>query len=136
MAHTTLDLTITDSRGTRTFSAAYQAGSNLPISLASAAGVYTGISGHVNGRQFASFTLLANGAFGGSNPACAYVGNATTRASVGVADMSLQPNPPPCIFGSDAITVILDHDAAANKMRVYLPFNAAFDLFYVTGKKN
>jgi len=136
VAHATLDLAITDLRGTRTLSAAYLAGSDQPLSLAPAAGVYSGITGHVNGRQLGSFTLLANGAFGGSNPACAFVGNATTRASVAVADMSLQPNPPPCIFGSDAITGILDHDAAARKVRVFLPFNGSFDMFYVTGTKN
>ena len=133
--HGTLDLTITDLRGTRTLSASFLAGSDQPLSIASAAGVYSGITGHVNGRQAAGFTLLGNGNFGGSNPACAYAGSASARPGVGVADVNVHPNPPPCIFGSDTITGILDYDPVARKLRAYLPFNGS-DIFYIIGTKN
>jgi len=136
VAHATLDLTITDSRGTRTLTAAYVTGSDQPLSIASAAGVYSGFGGHVGGAVPTTFTLLANGNLGGSNSVCTTSGNATARASVGVADITLRSITGPCNFGFDPIAGIVDFDTGANKLRAFLPYNNAFDMAYVLGTRN
>lgn len=133
--HATLDLTITDLRGARTLSAAFVAGSDQPISMQAAAGVYSGFTGHVNGRQVANVTLISNGTIGGSNPACSFAGTAATRAPVAVADVTLSATSGSCIFGLGPIGGILDYDAAAKRLRAYLPFEGGGDLYYVLGSK-
>jgi hypothetical protein len=136
VAHATLDLTITDARGTRTLRAAYVAGSDQPMSIASAAGIYSGFGGHVGGRIATTFTLLASGILGGSNTTCTTSGNATARALVMVGDITLRSITGPCNFGFDPITGIVDYEAGANKLRAFLPYNNAFDMAYVLGTKN
>jgi hypothetical protein len=135
VAHATLDLTITDTRGTRTVSAAYVAGSDQPISIAAAAGVYSGFTGHVNGRQVTNFTLTSNGTFGGTNPACSFAGTATPRALVAVADMTLNATSGSCIFGFGPVDGVVDYDAAAKRLRVYMPLDGGGDLYYALGSK-
>jgi hypothetical protein len=137
VAHATLDLTITDSRGTRTLSAAYLAGSDQPLSLAGAAGAFAGYAGHVNGRRATTFTLSANGALVGSNPLCGFAGTATPRALTAVADVTLIATSfGGCIFGEGPITGILDYDSANNRLRAFLPFDSPLDIFYLLGSRN
>jgi len=137
VAHATLDLTITDSRGTRTLSAAYLAGSDQPLSLAGAAGAFAGYAGHVNGRRATTFTLSANGALVGSNPLCGFAGTATPRALTAVADVTLIATSfGGCIFGEGPITGILDYDSANDRLRAFLPFDSPLDIFYLLGSRN
>ena len=78
----TLQLTVTDRRGTHALTATYAAGSGWSPSLAAAAGTYSGFAGHVDGRQSATFTLDVNGNLSGANGVCQFSANVSPRNDV------------------------------------------------------
>jgi hypothetical protein len=135
VAQATLDLTVADTRGTRTLSAAYVAGSNQALAPSGVAGVYGGITGHVNGKQNAGFTVTSGGSIGGSNPVCSFAGTVASRALVNLLDVTLAPTGGSCIFGYNPVSGIVDFDPTTNKLRAWLPFDGN-DIFYMIGTRN
>jgi len=131
----TMQIVVTGTKGTRTFTASYVAGSGQPPSLAAVAGYYTGYSGHVDGRQQASFTVTADGKFGGTNPVRAFSGTITPRATVNAFDWTVSALAGSCIFGLGPISGIFYYDAAAQRIHGFAPFDARQDEFFVVGTK-
>ena len=130
-----MQIVVTGTKGTRTFTASYVAGSGQPPSLAAVAGYYTGYSGHVDGRQQASFTVTADGKFGGTNPVRAFSGTITPRATVNAFDWTVSALAGSCIFGLGPTSGIFYYDAAAQRIHGFAPFDARQDEFFVVGTK-
>ncbi len=114
----------------RTVTATYQPGSTGAASLAAAAGSYTGISGHVNGRRPATFTVDSGGALIGSNDVCTFAATLRPRAAPRVFDFTLTGNG--CIFGGQ-LSGIADYDEAARELRLFAPYSDRSDLYYIVG---
>ena len=134
-AQGTLQLDVADPRGMRTLAAAYVAGSDQPLSLASVAGAYTGFSGHADGRLSVTFTLTAAGTLTGVNAACGFSGTVTPRAALAVLDWTVRATSGSCIFAAGPISGVLYFDAAARQVHGFAPFQGRGDLFYLIGTK-
>ncbi len=123
-------LSLVGGNGARDVTATYQPASTDAPSLAAPAGTYTGISGHVNGRRRATFSVDATGALTGSNDVCTFGGTLSPRATTRVFDLTLTGNG--CIF-SGQISGIADYDAAARELRLFAPYVDRSDLYYIIG---
>jgi hypothetical protein len=131
--HSSLQLTIVEVSGTRTIAASYDAGYERPADLAAAAGIYTGVSGHISGARPATFTLNSNGSLVGHNDVCTFNGTVTPRKSVNVFDWTLTGNN--CIFPRAGISGVLYYDEANRQIHGFAPFAARTDQFYLIGTK-
>jgi len=129
-----LQLTITDRQGNRTLSAAYVAGSDQPASLASAAGRYTGYTGHIDGRLAAQMTLQANGQINVANGACSFSGTIAARPSIKAFDWTVHSDGN-CIFGTGPISGILYYDDATRQIHAFALFDDGFDQFFMIGSR-
>ena len=131
----TMQIVITGTKGTRTLTATYVPQSGAPPSLAAVAGYYTGFSGHADGKVPASFTVTADGAFGGSNSICAFAGTLAPRPTVNAFDWTVTALAGSCIFGAGPVAGILHFDEASRQVHGFAPFSAREDMYYVIGTK-
>ena len=133
VAAASLQLVVTDTRGTRSVTATFSPGSTVPPTPAAAAGAFAGFTGHVGGRQLADMTLGPNGALTISNPICGFAGVATPRLAVALFDITIHATRSGC-FGGAPITGILEVDAAG-RLRGFLPFDVPLDIFYLVANR-
>jgi hypothetical protein len=132
----TLQLVVTDYHGTRTFMATYVAGSGSPPSLAVAAAVYDGLSGHANGSHTTTaFSLDAAGRLNGGNPNCQFTGSVTPRTSVDAFDWTVQRAGGSCSFGVGPISGVMFYDEATRRIRGFAPFDGRTDQYDLMGTK-
>ena len=130
----TLQLAITDRRGTRSLSATYVSGSGQAPNVATAAGAYAGRTGHVPGSLQATFALDESGNLSGINELCQFTGRVTSRASVDAFDLALHAISGACAFGLDAVGVLY-YDAASQQIRGFAPFDNRTDQYFLIGSR-
>ena len=135
-ARGTLQATTSGVSGTRSFTTTYVAGSETPPSLAAIVGHYNGISGHVDGRRIATWTIDPDGNISGTNDAtCLFNGKVTPRADVHAFDWSLDGNVN-CIFVGNHLTGVLYYDEATGQLSAFAPYLQRTDHYYLIGTKH
>jgi len=134
VSRNSLQLTVAETTGMRTFSASYDAGYEHPASLAAVAGAYAGTTGHADGKLQATVTVDSNGNFTGINPGCSFSGTITPRKSVNVFEFTAVATYL-CIFGKGPISGVLYYDEVNRQIYGLAPFDGRDDLWYLLGTK-
>ncbi len=134
-ARASLQLTLTDASGARTLTAAYVPGSEMPASLAAAAGKFGGASGHVGGGIEITMMLNASGVITGKNDVCQFQGTVTPRASGGAFDWTIVAINTTCVWGRGPITGVMYYEPPTRLLHGFIPFGSRSDLYNVAGKK-
>lgn len=131
-----LQLTTSGFGGTRAFTTTYVPGSEASPSLAAIVGNYTGVSGHVSGRQLASWSIDSAGNISGTNAAtCVFHGTIVPRADVHAFDWTLDGNVN-CIFFGNHLSGVLYYDEATGQMSAFAPYLQRIEHYYLIGRKS
>lgn len=129
-----LQLGVSDHRGSRTLSATFVAGSDQPAGLAQIVGSYRGFTGHSEGvgTLAATVTIDALGRITTSNTACATLGTAAPRPGVAVFEWTA------AVSGQCPMTEVrgvLHYDATSRRLTGYAAFGARTDLYFLNATK-
>jgi hypothetical protein len=136
VSRSSLQLTVTEATGARTFSASYDARYEHAASLDAVAGSYTGITGHAAGKLDASVLVNSDGTLAGTNAGCTFRGTLTPHKSVAAFDFTVSAAPGNlCIFGKGPITGVLYYDEVNRQIYGLAPFGGRVDLWYLFGAK-
>ena len=122
--------------GTSTFTLAYQAIYEQPVSIAAAAGTYSGAIGTGSGVQNAVFSISSNGDVSGSFGNCTLTGSMSPRGSANVLDLYIATGGSSCTFGGKIPhTGIAYYDAQTKTLIAAAPNPGRGDAFLFIGTK-
>jgi hypothetical protein len=137
VARSTLTLTVGGPAASqRTLVLAYDPGYESPATVAAAAGVYSGVSGHAPGNVTVNFTVLSSGTLGGANANCSFGGSVAARGAANVFDLTVIGNTQGCIFGQGyPIPGIVDYDPSSKRFVGFATFGLRSDAYNLVGTR-
>jgi hypothetical protein len=136
ISRSSLQLTMVEPTGTRSFSASYDATYEQPASLAAIAGSYTGTSGHVSDPFPMTASIDLNGHIMVTHPLCTFVGTAVPHGSVNVFDLSVTTTSGVCLNGTgNTVNGVLYYDATKHQIHGFAPFSFRTDEWFLIGTK-
>jgi hypothetical protein len=136
VSRSSLQLTLVEAAGTRSFLASYDATYEQPASLAAVAGSYAGISGHVSDPFPMTASIDFNGNIMVTHPLCTFVGTAVPHGSVNVFDLSVTTTSGVCLNGvGNTVNGVLYYDATKHQIHGLAPFSLRTDEWFLIGTK-
>ncbi len=100
VAHSSIGGTLVTAYGSSSFTAAYQAIYDQPVSMSSVAGTFSGTVFSSVGYDDAVVTINASGGFAGAVTGCSFSGTATRRGNTQIINLSISFQGLYCLFSS------------------------------------
>lgn len=134
---TQIDATVTYSKSvSKKFTLTYDPVYETPVSLAAAAGTFSGYAGSSMGRQATTFSVSSTGTLSGTVAGCNFTGIGTPHKQVNIIDISVTFQGGGCIFGTSTLKGVAFYDAVTKRYFAAAPNAARTDGFIVLATKN
>ena len=109
--HGAIKLTVAESAANLDFNGGYVSAYDQAVSMATAAGVYSGEAAFLHGGEAAQVALDVSGVLSGTVGSCSFTGTATPHGGVGVLNVVFEFNGGPCSYGTSTFKGIAIYGA-------------------------